>query len=208
MFLYRVPTFVQWIYPGYVWHMDRSEQTVYLTFDDGPVVGITDFVLDVLSEMNVKATFFMVGDNVLKNLSLARRIITEGHQVGNHTFNHLNGRSTSLKRYLENVAQCQRVIEDHLGVKTDLFRPPYGRLSKHQRMQLSKSYRIFMWEILAGDFVTGISESKSLKKISQKTQNGSIILFHDQQKTAEFVKGVLPGYLNFLEGARFKTEPL
>ncbi|WP_158860143.1 polysaccharide deacetylase family protein [Lunatibacter salilacus] len=208
MFLYRVPTLVQWIYPRYVWHMDRSEPKVYLTFDDGPVDGITDFVLDLLLERNMKATFFMVGDNILKYLPLARRIVSEGHQVGNHTFNHLNGWNTSPEKYLENVAQCQRTIEDHLGVNTDLFRPPYGRMSQLQRKHLCKEYRIVMWEILSGDFITGKNVAGTLKKISKKTQNGSIILFHDQQKTAKFVKRILPGYLDFLEKMDFKSDLL
>ncbi|HSI78591.1 MAG TPA: polysaccharide deacetylase family protein [Lunatimonas sp.] len=206
MFLYRVPTLVKWIYPKYVWHLDRSEPNVYLTFDDGPVEGITDFVLDLLLERNMKATFFMVGDNILKYLPLARRIVSEGHQVGNHTFNHLNGWNTSPEKYLENVAHCQRTIEDHLGVSTDLFRPPYGRMSHLQRKQLCKEYRIIMWEILSGDFIPGKRVAGTLKKISQKTKNGSIILFHDQQKTAKFVKRILPGYLDFLEKMEFKSD--
>ncbi len=208
MFLYRVPTFVQWIYPKYVWHMGRGHKNVYLTFDDGPVAGITDFVLDLLLERNMKATFFMVGDNVVKHLPLARRIVGEGHQVGNHTFNHLNGRHTSAEKYIDNISQCQRSIEEHLGINTKLFRPPYGRMTLKQREQLYKEYRIIMWEILAGDFIPGTCEVESLKKISHKTQNGSIVLFHDQLKTAEFVKGVLPGYLDFLESRDFKTELL
>lgn len=208
MFFYRVPPFVKWIYPTYIWHMDRSKPNVYLTFDDGPVAGITDFVLDLLLERNMKATFFMVGDNILKHLPLARRIISEGHQVGNHTFNHLNGWNTSHKRYLENVAKCQRTISDQLGVTPDLFRPPYGRTSRLQRKELGHEYRIFMWDILVGDFIPKREVTKTLEKISQKTQNGSIILFHDQQKTAEFVKRILPGYLDFLDSRDFKTDLL
>ena len=205
MFLYRVPTFVQWIFPRYVWHMDRKNACVYLSFDDGPVAGITEFVLDLLLERNMKATFFMVGDNILKDLPLARRVVAEGHQVGNHTFNHLNGRQTSLKKYLANVAQCERVIEDQLGISTRLFRPPYGRLTRQQQNYLYQDYRIIMWEILSGDFIPEINEMNSLKKISQKTQNGSILLFHDQLKTAGFVKRVLPGYLDFLVRSGLKT---
>lgn len=208
MFFYRVPTFVQWIYPSYVWHTDRSETNIHLTFDDGPVDGITDYVLDLLLERNMKATFFMVGNNIVKNLPLARRVVSEGHQVGNHTFNHLNGRYSTPGKYFDNVVQCQRTIGAELGVETDLFRPPYGRMSRLQREQLSKDYRIIMWEILSGDFIPGKCKTASLKKISQKTQNGSIILFHDQQKTAEFVKEVLPKYLDFLEARNFKTKLL
>lgn len=208
MFLYRVPPFVQWVFPKYVWHTDRSKKNVHLTFDDGPVEGITDYVLDLLLNRNMKATFFMVGDNIVKNPSLARRVVAEGHQVGNHTYNHLNGRYSSLKKYVDNVAQCKRTISDKLGVETDLFRPPYGRMSRLQREQLSKDHRIIMWEILSGDFIPGKSKSKALKKISEKTQNGSIILFHDQNKTADFVKEVLPKYLDFLQGRDFKTKLL
>lgn len=208
MFLHRVPAFVQWIYPKYVWHMDRSEPKVYLTFDDGPVTGITDFVLDLLLERNMKATFFMVGDNILKHLPLARRIVSEGHQVGNHTFNHLNGWNTSPKKYLENVAQCQQTIKDQLGVTTNLFRPPYGRTSRLQRKELGIGYRIIMWDILAGDFIPDKEVGTTLEKISKISQNGSIVLFHDQQKTARFVKRILPGYLDFLDSRNFKTDLL
>jgi peptidoglycan-N-acetylglucosamine deacetylase len=208
MFLYRVPQLIQWIYPRYVWHMDRKDSTVYLTFDDGPVEGITAFVLDLLSERNMKATFFMVGDNILKQLPLARRVIAEGHQVGNHTFNHLNGRQTKLEKYLENVKQCDRVFEDYLGVRSCLFRPPYGRMTFQQANCLQRNYQIVMWEILSGDFIPGLEEEKSLKAISRKTRNGSILLFHDQEKTSAFVKRVLPGYLDFLVLSGFKTGVL
>lgn len=208
MFLYRVPAFLQWIYPQYVWHMGRKDPKVFLTFDDGPVEGVTEFVLDLLLERNMKATFFMVGDNISKHLPLARRVIAEGHQVGNHTFNHLNGRRTSLEKYMENIFQCERAIEDHLGVKTLLFRPPYGRMTRQQRINVHSHYRIIMWEILSGDFVPGLHETNSLKRISKNTQNGSILLFHDQLKTARFVKRILPGYLDFLCRSGFKTEVL
>nr|MBI1229175.1 polysaccharide deacetylase family protein [Cytophagales bacterium] len=205
MFFYRVPAVVQWMYPGRVWHLDRKSSKVYLTFDDGPVDGVTDFILDQLSERNMKGTFFMVGENIVRNPSLARRVLNEGHRIGNHTFNHLNGRRTTAKEYLRNVTRCTLALEDQLGISTDLFRPPYGRITPQQGRSLTPQYKVIMWEVLAGDFIAGIDEVRSLRKITESTQNGSILLFHDQLKTAGFIKRVLPSYLDFLVESGFQT---
>ena len=178
---------------------------VYLTFDDGPVPGITDFVLNELAKRNQKATFFMVGDNVRKHTSLATEVLQNGHQIGNHTYHHLHGLKTSKKVYLENVKACDRILEEKLGKSTLLFRPPYGMISPWHAGELQKVKEIVMWTLLTGDYDRSISPQVVLNDSKRMTSEASIIVFHDQQKTDGHLQRILPGYLDFLEGEGFKT---
>ncbi|RIW14021.1 polysaccharide deacetylase family protein [Algoriphagus lacus] len=208
MVWHTVPKFVQGLFPNRIWEGDPTGKRVYLTFDDGPVPGITDFVLNELSKRNQKATFFMVGDNVRKHPALANEVLAQGHQIGNHTFNHLKGWDTADSVYLDNVKKCDLVFEEELGVGTDLFRPPYGLIKISQAKPVLESKRIIMWNVLTGDYDRSILPSEILKKSIQMTLPGSIVLFHDQQKTSEVLPKVLPQYLNFLEDNGFKSALL
>lgn len=199
MLVHYVPVLFQFLFPGYVWHRSRKEKAVYLTFDDGPVPEVTDFVLEELEKRQMKATFFMVGDNVAKHLSLAVKVRDQGHQIGNHTYNHLNGRLHPSEEYLDNVKQCQSILSEKLGVDTTLFRAPYGRLKREQRILISRTHQIIMWDVLAGDFHPQQTPARCLAKIKQHTHNGSIILFHDQEKTKEMIFSVLPEFLDFIQ---------
>jgi len=124
MYTVRPPFFLKWFYPSLIWNKDTNEKVVYLTFDDGPIPNVTDFVLNTLKSFNVKATFFCIGDNIQKNPTVFKRIKTEQHAIGNHTFNHLRGWKTDDKTYTENFWKCQELTA------TNLFRPPYGRIKK------------------------------------------------------------------------------
>ena len=126
MYFHKTPKILEWLYPAYTWHRSRKEKKVYLTFDDGPVPNATDFVLDTLQSMDVKASFFCVGDNVRKHQTTFEKVLAGGHVVGNHSFNHLNGWGTENIPYFHNIRNCAHLV------KSSLFRPPYGRLMPKQ----------------------------------------------------------------------------
>jgi len=202
---HRVPGWIQRFFPQRKWEGIGENKQVYLTFDDGPVPGITDFVLSELAKRNQQATFFMVGDNVRKHSSLAQEVVQAGHQIGNHTYHHLHGLKTATQLYLDNVNACDQILEEKLGKSTSLFRPPYGMLSPWQAGVLLKEKQIVMWTILTGDYDRSVSPQVVLKDSKRMTSETSIIVFHDQQKTDGHLQKILPGYLDFLEGEGFKT---
>jgi peptidoglycan/xylan/chitin deacetylase (PgdA/CDA1 family) len=208
MLFHHVPSLVQFFFPQYVWHKNRKEQAIHLTFDDGPVPGVTDFVLEQLSQRGMKATFFMVGDNVVKHTELALRVKSQGHQIGNHTHNHLNGRLFSTEAYLRNVEECQSAITALLGTAPTLFRPPYGRMKLGQIKAVAQSHQITMWDVVSGDYDPGQNPGHCLMKLKQYTQNGSIILFHDQRKTEKILLAVLPDFLDFIQEQGYRTALL
>lgn len=167
-----------------------KENTLYLTFDDGPHPEVTPWVLDELKRFNAKATFFCVGDNVRKFPEVYQRILDEGHKTGNHTFNHLNGWKVSRQHYLDNVDACRELVD------SSLFRPPYGKISVPEALALKrKNYRIVMWSLLSRDFEPGLDIASSLRVLKEQSGNGSIVLFHDSEKAEHNLRNILPGYL-------------
>jgi len=201
MYLVKTPHFIQTLFPNFVWKMSPKEKTIYLTFDDGPVPEVTPWVLDVLEAYNAKATFFCVGENVKKNPSILTDIIDKGHAVGSHTFNHLNGWSTDNIKYYHNVRRGA------FEVKSELFRPPYGRLMPQQAMFLQRHYNIVMWDVLSGDFDPMISKETCLNNVISNASEGSIVVFHDSQKASEKLQYALPKALEHFaaEGYNFKA---
>lgn len=169
--------------------MNPKEKKIYLTFDDGPIPELTEWVLDTLDHYHIKATFFCVGENIVKHPQIFQRIISEKHQVGNHTHNHIKGWQTSLEEYLDNIEKCQALTQ------TDLFRPPYGRISKQQYKALLKIHRIILWDVLSYDYDKHTSPLKCLKQSIKHTRNGSIIVFHDNVKATQNLKYALPLYI-------------
>ena len=186
MYLVTPPFFLRWYYNQCTWHGSRKDKTIYLTFDDGPIPEVTPFVLDVLKKYEIKATFFCVGENISKNTSLFDRLKQEGHAIGNHTHNHLKGWNQRDEHYLDNVAKCQ------LHTNTQLFRPPYGRAKRSQLRELTKHYKIIMWDVLSGDFDLKLSPKKCLDNVLKNTRNGSIIVFHDNIKAIPRLQYALP----------------
>lgn len=185
-----------------MWHIPTSEKVIYLTFDDGPIPEATPWVLDTLRQYGAKATFFCVGDNVRKHPAIFQRILTEGHAVGNHTFNHLNGWKTDTSDYLDNVQRCGEMVS------SPLFRPPYGSLKPSQTRMLKTRYRIVMWDVLSGDFDPKISPEKCLQNVLENIQQGSIVLFHDSVKAETRMRFALPNVLEKLTGEGWKFEKL
>ncbi len=159
---------------------------MFLTFDDGPIPEVTPFVLDLLKEYKAKATFFCVGENILKNKAIYERIIHEGHSIGNHTFSHVNGWKSENKKYLEDVDQCQMLVE------SKLFRPPYGKLKPSQIQSLKKQYSIIMWDVLSKDYDFRISPEKCSQRVLKQVKPGSIIVFHDSKKAESKLRYALP----------------
>jgi peptidoglycan-N-acetylglucosamine deacetylase len=208
MVIHRIPFFIPILFPNFIWHKSRSEKKVYLTFDDGPVEGITDYVLDSLRQRNMKATFFMVGENVTNNPELAKRVVREGHQVGNHTYHHLNGWKTDPEVYLRDVHHCQRLLEEELQSSIHLFRPPYGKITRSQFQKIKESHNVVMWDVLSGDYDARLSVNRCLSKTKENCENGSVLVFHDQLKTKLVLKKILEPFLDFLIEEGYQTEVL
>ncbi len=206
MFLHYSPFWLKAIYPRYIWHIPASEKKIYLTFDDGPIPEITEYVLEQLRDFKAQATFFCIGDNVRKHPAVYQKLLSEGHSVGNHTFNHLNGWQSENDAYLNNIALC----DQQLGVETNLFRPPYGRIKRSQARSMSADRKIVMWDVLSGDFSPNVSQKTCLEKSIKHTKPGSIILFHDSLKAAKNMQYALPRYLEHFirEGYSFDALPM
>ncbi len=212
MYLVKSPLLLKWSYSSLLWNKPRSEKIVYLTFDDGPIPNVTDFVLNTLKDHGAKATFFCIGDNIRKHPAIFERLKAEGHQIGNHTFNHLKGWDTDDDLYLENYQKCQELTQTHL------FRPPYGRIKKSQIRKLlsvfslqfsvskpptencplpTEKLQIVMWDVLSGDFDIHLSPEKCYKNVVNNSVNGSIIVFHDSLKAFDRLQYALPKALTF-----------
>ncbi|MFN7045466.1 MAG: polysaccharide deacetylase family protein [Flavobacterium sp.] len=187
-----------------VWDIPNTGNKIYLTFDDGPIPGITEWVLDLLKSEGIKATFFYIGDNIQKHPEVYRRILTEGHQTGNHTFNHLNGWKTETNHYIDNFKLCEM---EHLKLNTEksfLFRPPYGKIKPRQSKAIRNlDYKIIMWDVLSYDFDPTISAEKCLENVISNTEQGSIIVFHDSLKAEKNLKYVLPKAIQILKDKGF-----
>jgi peptidoglycan/xylan/chitin deacetylase (PgdA/CDA1 family) len=206
---YRTPFLFPLIYPSLVWRIPNAPRELYLTFDDGPVSGPTDFVLETLDRFSAKATFFCIGDNVRKHPDVFKKVLRRGHAVGNHTFNHLNGWKTPGQKYLDNIRQCTAEMDKHLQPSSRLFRPPYGRISRSQITALSAS-RIIMWDVLSMDFNKDIPGEASLRKTINASRDGSIIVFHDSFKAEKKLQHMLPRFMDHFaqQGYAFKAIAL
>ena len=206
--LEKVPKIIKKIFHNQVWEIPNTEEKIYLTFDDGPTPEITEWVLNLLEKENIKATFFCIGQNIEKHPEIFEKIISSGHSVGNHTFNHLKGWKTSIKEYIENVDLCKTEICKSTSNKySNLFRPPYGKIKPNQSKTLrKKGYKIIMWDVLSKDYDLNTSPEECFLKV-KKTKSGSIIVFHDSIKAWKNLKYALPKAIAFLknEGFLFDT---
>lgn len=182
----RLPRFLTRYFPEALWKIAENSKQVYLTFDDGPVPEATPWVLDLLRKENIKACFFCVGENVKRYPHIYARILEEGHQVGNHTFNHLQGLRTSNKTFFRNIIKASRYIE------SDLFRPPHGWMRKSQYEQIKHHFQIVMWDILSGDYKKDIYPEEVIQNVLKFVRPGSIITFHDSGKSITNLKTALP----------------
>lgn len=204
-YLHYIPKWLQAFYPNRIWRLssDDSAPKIYLTFDDGPIPEVTPWVLDQLKSYEAKATFFCIGDNVRKHPSIFRMLEQDGHRIGNHTFNHLNGRNHDKELYLENTLACNEYFE------SDLFRPPYGRLKKAQAQNLSRAgFKIVMWDVLSGDWDSRKTAYDCIQAVKRHAKPGSIIVFHDSQKAWPLLQNVLPEVLAHFSQQGYSFESL
>ena len=201
MFIEQVPKLFRMLYPHAEWRGNTKEKVVYLTFDDGPIPGITPWVLDLLDEYGIKATFFLVGDNVRKHPEEFRMIVERGHRVGNHTFNHIKGPSYKASSYIANVDKANELIQ------SDLFRPPHGWMRWAQYMVLRNRYTIVMWDLVTRDYSKRLNGRQVLRIVKKYARNGSIITFHDSIKSEKNMKYALPRAIEWLQeqGYQFKV---
>ncbi|MCU7548727.1 polysaccharide deacetylase family protein [Chitinophagaceae bacterium LB-8] len=202
-FFIKTPWLVQRYFSSYVWFIPTKEKVVFLTFDDGPHPDITPFVLDELKKFDANATFFCVGSNVVKYPETYQRIIAEGHAVGNHTQNHVNGWKVASDIYLNNVSEGFKHIDSRL------FRPPYGRIKKDQATSILQKYpgtKIIMWDVLSADFDKRITPERCLKNVVKNISSGSIIVFHDSAKAFRNLKYALPKTLEKLSLNGYRME--
>nr|WP_299422292.1 polysaccharide deacetylase family protein [uncultured Emticicia sp.] len=207
MFLHKTNFLMRAMYPKFVWKKSAEEKVIYLTFDDGPIPEVTEFVLETLENYNAQATFFCIGDNICKNPTIFQKILDNGHSVGNHTFNHLRGWSTDDITYLQNVVKCQTEIMRN-GLHSKLFRPPYGRIKRKQANSLLTDYEIVMWDVLSGDFSQDLSPETVLHNTIKYTDSGSIVLFHDSIKANANMSYSLPRFLEHFSSKGFLFSKL
>jgi peptidoglycan-N-acetylglucosamine deacetylase len=201
----RTPAWVKKLFKGFIWEMSGGQKNIFLTFDDGPHPEITPFVLDQLAVYNAKATFFCIGRNVADHPGIYRRILQEDHAVGNHTYDHLNGWKTSNEEYLANIRKAGVLIE------SDLFRPPYGRISPSQLRELKgqeRAFKVVMWSVLSGDFDVRISAEQCSMNVKKNAGNGAVIVFHDSAKAAPRLKYALPEVLKYFSGRGYTFEKI
>ncbi len=203
MFIEQPARFLRWLYPHALWRMDPSDRSVYLTFDDGPIPEATPYILDVLDNLGIKATFFMVGDNAVRYPHLLEEVRRRGHRIGNHTFNHIGGLRWFSWKYLGNVQRAEDVL--HTG---KLFRPPRGWMKLMQyRVMRKMGWRIVFWDLVTRDYSSRLTAQEVLHNVKHYTRPGSIITFHDSLKSIDKLREILPEALRWLkeQGYEFRV---
>ncbi|MCK5824126.1 MAG: polysaccharide deacetylase family protein [Ichthyobacteriaceae bacterium] len=201
LYLNKPPQILRLVFPEILWKIDSTKKKLYLTFDDGPTPEVTSFVLDVLDEYNAKATFFVLGKNIKGNEELFNRI-KEKHAIGNHSFSHIKGYSSSMSNYVSDVNKADKIIN------SKLFRPPYGQIKLSQYSALKQKYKIVMWNVLSGDFDNNISGIQCFNNVVKYSNNGSIIVFHDTLKASNNLKIALPKVLKYFTALNYSFEKI
>lgn len=203
MFLYKSNILFRTFYPNFIWKLPTQRPIIYLTFDDGPTPEVTEFVLNTLAEFKAKATFFCIGENIIKNPDIFSQILANGHSVGNHTMNHPNGWNTDNETYIDNFDQCKSVIGE-----VNLFRPPYGKIKKSQAKTILKTHKIIMWDVISYDFSPEMNPQKCLSVCLKYSKSGSIVVFHDSQKAFKNMAYTLPRFLAYFQEKGYSFEPI
>ena len=190
------------MFPHAKWRMDKTVRAVYLTFDDGPIPEATPFILETLRAYDAHATFFMVGDNVRKYPDLYKRVVAEGHQIGNHTYHHLGGLKHLTSTYVEDTEKANALIGAHL------FRPPHGIMTPMEYRRLRKKYDIVMWDLVTRDYSNRLTAEDVVENVRRYARNGSIITFHDSLKSIDKLHTALPASLEWLREQGYEMKLL
>ena len=203
MILEQPSLWLRLLYPKALWRINPTERVVYLTFDDGPIPEVTPRVLEILRNYGVKATFFMVGDNVRKYPEVFEMVKSDGHRLGNHTFNHLGGIKQSTKDYVLNIHKANAYIH------SDLFRPPHGWLRHRQYYFLKRHYKLVMWDLVTRDYSKRLNADDVFENVRRYARPGSIITFHDSLRSVPKLWSALPRSIEWLlaEGYEFRVIP-
>lgn len=226
------------LFPSLLWNVPATEKILYLTFDDGPVPEVTPWVLSLLKDYNAKATFFCIGENVKKHPGIFHQVLAEGHRIGNHTYNHLNGWKTPAEVYVQNTLLAEEAIRAHLPANlshqtagnihhspldtkpiTDyreltthnrkLFRPPFGKITPNQIKQVKElGYEVIMWEVISGDYNIDTPAEVCYNVVVSESKPGSIIVFHDSIKASGNLKGILPQILEYYRNKGYSFDAL
>ncbi len=202
MFIEQPPVPYRMLFPESMWRIPMKEKSVFLTFDDGPIPEVTPWVLDLLDQYEIKATFFMVGDNVRKHPETFQEVIKRGHSVGNHTMHHLQGAKVRTRRYIKDIAEA------HMLIKSPLFRPPHGFIRWKQAAAIKANMRIIMYDLVTRDYSKKLSGDEVLENVKRYTRNGSIIVFHDSLKAEKNLRYALPKAIEWLKQNGYKFLPL
>lgn len=203
MFIEQPPLFYRLLFPEAIWRIKRKgRKVVFLTFDDGPIPEVTPWVLDLLAREEVKATFFLVGDNVRRHPELLERIKAEGHSWGNHTMHHLRGRITTRRRYLRDVNEAHELID------SPLFRPPHGLLRWGQSRVIRRHFNLVMYDLVTRDYSRKLSPDRVMDNVRRYARNGSIIVFHDSLKAEPNLRQVLPEAIRYLRDQGYEFLPI
>lgn len=201
---YQIPAWLQCLTPYYKWRGDALRKVVYLTFDDGPIPDITPRVLQILTQYNVSATFFMVGDNVARYPDIFRDVVDAGHAVGNHTYHHIKGWNVDTESYMHEVAEADKLLAG-----TRLFRPPYGKITCEQRKALRKQgYTICLWDVLTHDYDPNYTVDRMFSVVQRYVRQGSVINFHDSVKSADRMLCLLPRVIEWLKAEGYVFEKM
>jgi peptidoglycan-N-acetylglucosamine deacetylase len=211
MMPHRTPFFLPLLYPELYWRIPTNDKRLFLTFDDGPVPGPTEFVLDTLGRYSLKATFFCIGDNIKKNPNLFTRLLKDGHAAGNHTYHHLSGWKTCCRHYLEDIALCDSALDSTSNAfrkqGKHFFRPPYGRITRKQISSL-RGRAIIMWDVLSVDYNRRLSAESCLRNTVRAIRPGSIVVFHDSYKAEKNLTYVLPRMIESCMGLGYSFRPI
>ena len=198
----KPPGMIRHFSKNLIWKINTEAKHLYLTFDDGPVPGMTPWVLDILDDFGARATFFCVGDNVRKHPEIYNLIRQKGHQVGNHTYSHLNGFRTGIRRYVFDVFKAKKYIP------SKLFRPPYGRIRRLAQRILITRFKIVLWDVLSMDYDQNIEPRQVVRNVIGNASPGSIIVFHDNLKAETNLHYALPRLLDYYSKRGFEFVPL
>ena len=203
MLIERPPLFYRLLFPEAIWRIKhRRRKEVFLTFDDGPIPEVTPWVLDTLDRYGIKATFFMVGDNVRRHPELLEEVRRRGHAVGNHTMHHLQGMKVTAYRYMHDISEANDLID------SPLFRPPHGLLRWKQARAIKDRYNLVMYDLVTRDYSKKLNPEQVFNNVRRYARNGSIIVFHDSLKAEKNMKAVLPRAIEYLRSLGYEFESL